>query len=74
MIGDESEVQTFFGEKLRKLSTLHDSIAEIGDPAVELALGRCCADVSRVTHLLRSSGDFLKGNAAEEHDKLQKRF
>jgi hypothetical protein len=45
-------------------------LAEIEDPATELTLARRCADVCKVTHLLRSSGDTIPQTAHTEFDKV----
>ena len=57
-----------FESRLRLLRDLHGNLAQVDDPAVELTLGRACADVARVIHLLRAGGDGVSEGLLEEYD------
>ena len=63
-----------FADHLRKLVDLQCAIADIDDPWVELTLGRMCATVSRVTHLLRVQGAALSPVLLEEFDRTSAAF
>jgi hypothetical protein len=48
-----------FAKLTEDVEKLHRSITKLDDPAIELLLVRQCAEVSRVTHLLRAIGPTL---------------
>jgi hypothetical protein len=48
-----------FAAKCDEVAALHKQLANLDDPAIELILIRECADVSRITHLLRAIGPLL---------------
>ena len=63
MLGEQQAVSGHFEGIQRKVEELHKAIEEISDPAVELVLKKECADVAKVTNLLRTSGDRLENEA-----------
>ena len=73
-VGTPEDTASHFHDAVAKLEALHIAIEGIGDPAAELTLGRNCADISRVNHLLRTSGDRLAAESARDHDDLQRAF
>ena len=74
MVGPDSAVRQQFHERVAGTNDLHKALGQLCDPAAELTLGRSCADVARVNHLLRTSGDILAGDAATLHDYQQRCF
>ena len=74
IVGEAAEIIAQFQERVRATSAIHSAIEELCDPAVELTLGRSCADVARVNHLLRTSGDVIADGPIGEHDLLQQSF
>ena len=58
-IGTAEERNVFFEQRLDKFIQLRDELADIEDAGIELILGRLCANISRVTHLLRAHGCHL---------------
>jgi len=46
----------------------HASLTDVEDPATELTLARRCADVCKVTHLLRANGDAIPTHACDAFD------
>ena len=56
---------------MAKVDCLDGVLETLGDPAVELTIGRSCADVSKVGHLLRTFGDVLAGAPTAGLDGLQ---
>ena len=68
--GPATTCDTLLRQRVGALRELHSKLAEVNDPATELTLGRACADVSRVTHLLRASGQLFSAGALEEHDDV----
>jgi hypothetical protein len=68
VVGPAAAQEAHFLERVHASSELRGSLAEVADPATELTLGRLCADVSRVTHLLRASGASVSEAAAGQHD------
>ena len=74
MIGQPDCAVEQFDGHLRDLRLLRDSLEPFADPAVELTLGRACADISRIVHSLRNHGDILHDRCAHEHDDLQRGF
>ena len=63
-----------FEARTAALRELHGALAEVNDPAAELTMGRLCADVSRVTHLLRAAGPELDHELLGEHDEILDNF
>ena len=74
MAGPPSACTAQFRERILALQSLHQSLGEISDPAVELTLGRACANVSKVTHLLRSNGHQIDSDALALHDEAMDAF
>ncbi len=60
--------QTQLASKSRDLSAIHKRLRDLDDPAIELVLIRQCAEVNRVTHLLRAIGPTLPTLAADAAD------
>ena len=58
-----------FREACSAVRTTREAIASIGDSAVELILTRMCADVCKITHLLRAHGDSLNASNLQDYDK-----
>jgi len=67
-LGSPQEVVAHFGQCASEAGTLRSAIETLDDPATELTLGRSCADVSKVNHLLRASGDILAREELQYHD------
>ena len=63
-----------FEECARATGGVHQAIEELCDPAMELTFGRPCADVVRVSHLLRASGDVIAEGPVGEHDLQKQAF
>ena len=59
MIGSMDERNRFFEDRLVKLIQLRGDLADIEDAGIELMLGSLCANMFRVTHLLRAHGSQL---------------
>ena len=74
LIGPESDVIAHFASCVNRVSELHHALETLSDPAAELTLGRSCGDVSKVNHLLRTSGDILHGAPVAEFDEMQSAF
>ena len=73
-LGSAEEVCAHFDASVRATGVLHTAIETLCDPATELTLGRSCADVSRVCHLLRTAGDVIADGPVAEHDRQQEAF
>ena len=69
MASEGAATEVLFRNRVSKLQELHASLSEINDPAVELTVGRACADVSRCVHVLRTAGNQLSTDALLEHDE-----
>lgn len=74
MVGPGDAQQSHFKNKLGKVAGLHQSLLALGDPPVELVLGRMCGDVARVAYLLRVSGHALGHDALQQHDDQLRTF
>gem|GEM_PF-7075693 len=74
MVGSDDAVIAQFGECAAATGELQCAIATLGDPAAELTLGRSCADVSRVNHLMRTAGDVLHDGPVDAFDVQQQDF
>jgi hypothetical protein len=74
MVGAAPAREAQFLDRVQKTRDLQGAIAEVADPATELTLGRLCANVSRVTHLLRISGTMLSEAVLAEHDEASDFF
>ncbi len=74
VVGTPNSQAVQFLEHVEKLESLHGALEELLDPQVELILGRKCADVSKVAHLLRTNGHFLHCDVVALHDAAQQRF
>ncbi len=74
IVGAPCDRAAQFHDCVSKLEALHATLGELDDPQVELVLGRKCADISRVAHLLRTNGFFLPEDVATKHDAAQRRF
>ena len=61
-------------EKVGALTEFHGALATLGDASVEMVLGRKCADVSRVSFLMRLGGSSLSEHVVSQHDAEQQRF
>jgi len=55
-IGDMEVRRSQFREAIEAVAAVHAAVGGIGDAATELVLTRRCADVCKVTHLLRAYG------------------
>ena len=69
MLGSREAAVAHFEERAAKADELRKAIAEIGDPATELVLLRLCADVAKVTHLLRAGTVSVDEPALAEFDR-----
>ena len=74
VVGTAAAVISQFDERVQATGAIHTAIEQLCDPAIELTLGRSCADVARVTHLLRTSGDIIVEGPVGEHDLMQQAF
>jgi len=74
MLGPQEARDEHFQSRVQKTKELQETIPEVADPATELTLGRLCANVSRVTHLLRVSGTMLSERVLLEHDDASATF
>ena len=74
VVGSNAACEAQFCEKITQLRGLHQSLRTLDDTAAELTLGRICADVSRVVHLLRTSGFGSSEAATEQHDEAINEF
>ena len=74
IVGSVEDCAAQFADKIARLEKLHSAICELDDPQVELTLGRICADVSRVIHLLRTNGGILPSGTVAAHDAAQQSF
>ena len=70
-VGDPDKIPAHFEDIMQKVKTLHASIDVVDDPATQFVLKDSCADVSKVMHLLRLSGDILSTGA---HADLLNRY
>ena len=66
--------QTQVTEAMVKIQALHASLADLEDPAVELVLGRQCADVAKLSHLLRAAGPWIPQSSLQAHDSMQQAY
>ena len=73
-IGADDDVVAHFNACAAKVQVLRDHLEDIGDPATELTLGRSCADVAKVSHLLRTSGRVLGASVVAMFDDHQHGF
>ena len=69
MASEGAATEVLFRNHVSKLQELHASLSEINDPAVELTVGRACADVSRCVNVLRTAGNQLSTDALLEHEE-----
>ena len=67
-LGDSAVATAQFREVAAAAGGVQDAIGSIGDSAVELVLTRRCADVCKVTHLLRAHGPSIQTEALDEFD------
>ena len=74
VIGSDQDVIKQFDDRVRTTGELHSAIEGLADPAIELTLGRSCADVARIGHLLRASGDVLADGPVSHFDLQQIAF
>lgn len=74
ILGSNDESVEQFDVQLRKLRLLHDALEPLADPAIELTLGRACADLCKTVHLLRIHGDILHERGVHEHDDIQRDY
>ena len=65
---DISQGEAQFKSACSKMVSTREAIAGLGDAASELVLTQFCADVCKVTHLLRAHGTGLGNAAAQEFD------
>ena len=66
----DNQVESVLG----KIKKLHDCLAHVDDPGVEMVLGRQCADVSKLAHLLRSQGPSISRVHLDAHDSMQRAY
>ena len=67
-IGDADTRNAQFRDLAEKVARGRDKISTIGDSGTELVLTRRCADVCKVTHLLRAHGAKLESSTLERFD------
>ena len=68
--GSEDSATAQFRKAAANVSELHDALSTVDDTASELVLLRKCADVCKVTHLLRAAGASIDGAVLEEYDDV----
>ena len=68
-MGKANSASQQFRELSRQVGELHDSILQVRDTATELILLRRCADVCKVSHLLRANGTNIEADALNEFDE-----
>jgi len=68
-VGGGAVATAQFMEVAAAAEEVQDAIGNIGDSAVELVLTRRCADVCKVTHLLRAHGPLIDAEALEWFDE-----
>ena len=73
-IGDVGFVGDYLREKTIKVGQVHAALRELERPAAELLLGRCCADVAKISHLLRTVGDIVPEEVTAAFDQQQRAF
>ena len=74
VVGANEDVLAQFEQRVKSTEEVHNAIEELCDPAMELTLGRSCADLARVSHLLRTSGDIIAEGPVGDHDLMQQAF
>jgi hypothetical protein len=74
MVGPYDAQQSHFKGKLDKVAGLHEKLLSLGDPPVELVLGRMCGSVAKVAYLLRLSGNVIGAGALQQHDDQLRTF
>ena len=74
IVGTPAACNKQFLDTVNKLTGLHDELNSLDDAPVELVLGRKCADVSRVTYLMRLMGHRISPETAKQHDREQHRY
>ena len=73
-IGSDAMRQTQVTAAMMKIQALHASLVDLEDPAVELVLGRQCADVAKLSHLLRAAGPWIPQSSLQVHDSMQQAY
>ena len=73
-VGDANARVQQFERQVDKVNEVYGLIGGLLDPAVELALGRVCAGVGKVAHLLRTAGTDLPDKACAYFDNAQGEF
>ena len=68
-LGSDAAVREATDDVVSKTAGLREKISCIGDAACELILLRLCADVSELTHSLRTMGDRVPDTCLERFDK-----
>ena len=64
-----NSISNQFEEVSESVRELQDLITSIGDVGTELVLIRRCADVCKITHLLRAFGPYIDRNCLERFDQ-----
>ena len=68
-IGDDDVREAQFRSCVEKVDKARAAIAAIGDAGTELVLTRRCADVCKVTHLLRAHGTSVSEASLADFDR-----
>ena len=68
MVGPLEAQQSHFRSNLDQVAALQEKLLSLGDPPVELVLGRMCASMTKVAYLLRLSGNAIGADALQQHD------
>ena len=66
------ELSSQFNTVTDEVEALHTNLAQVEDAATEIVLVRACADVCKVTHLLRAGGIGIATESLDKYDKLLK--
>ena len=74
MVGHPESRRHQFEQQVKKVEEVYAALETLMDPVAELALGRVCANVGRVTHLLRTAGRDLSEETCAVFDTAQADF
>ena len=74
VVGSASARDAQFADHVLALGALHESLGSLSDASLELVLGRLCADVARVSYLMRLGGASLSEQVVGLHDTQQRRY
>ena len=70
--GQLGDITAAFDRKVAETSRLHEALHDVPDPATQLVLRGSCANVSKVTYLLRLFGDRLDNESLQSMSDAQR--